>query len=66
VNTSVSFSVPINAAAEACAVDRQTLCDWVHRYNELGVEGLFDRPRRNGPRPRLSAEQWTYPGFMEC
>jgi transposase len=45
------------AAAKACAMDRQTLCDWVHRYNELGVEGLFDRPRRNGPRPRLSAEQ---------
>jgi hypothetical protein len=25
------------SAAEACAMDRQTLCDWVHRYNELGV-----------------------------
>jgi transposase len=44
-------------AAEACAMDRQTLRDWVHRYNELGLEGLFDRPRHNGPRPRLSAEQ---------
>src|SRR5690349_7115996 len=44
------------AAAEACAMDRQTLRDWVHRYNELGLEGLTDRPR-NGPRPRLSAEQ---------
>ena len=39
------------AAAEACAMDRQTLRDWVHRYNELGLEGLFDRPRRNGPTP---------------
>ena len=45
------------AAAAACAMDRQTLRDWVHRYNELGLEGLFDRPRRNGRRPRLSAEQ---------
>lgn len=45
------------SAAEACAMDRQTLCDWVHRYNELGLAGLFDRPRRNGPQPRLSAEQ---------
>ena len=45
------------AAAEACAMDRQTLRDWVHRYNDLGLEGLFDQPRRNGPRPRLSAEQ---------
>ena len=24
------------AAAEACAMDRQTLRDWVHRYNESG------------------------------
>jgi|SRR5689334_14801953 transposase len=45
------------AAAEACAMDRQTLRDWVHRFNESGLEGLADRPRRNGPRPRLSAEQ---------
>src|SRR6185312_3599209 len=45
------------AAAEACAMDRQTLRDWVHRYNGSGLEGLFDLPRRNGPRPRLSDEQ---------
>ena len=38
-------------------MDRQTLRDWVHRYNDFGLAGL-DRPaRRNGPRPRLSAEQ---------
>ena len=45
------------AAAEACAMERQTLRDWVHRNNESGLEGLADRPRRNGPRRRLSAEQ---------
>jgi transposase len=45
------------AAAEACAMDRQTLRDWVHRYNESGLDGLSDRPRRFGPPPRLSAEQ---------
>ena len=33
------------AAAEACAMDRQTLRDWVHRYNALGAEGLFALPR---------------------
>jgi transposase len=44
-------------AAEACAMDRQTLRDWVHRYNAAGVDGLQDRPRRNGPRPRLSPER---------
>jgi transposase len=44
-------------AAEACAMDRQTLRDWVHRYNAAGPAGLYDQPRRNGPPPRLSAEQ---------
>ena len=44
------------AAAEACAMDRQTLRDWVHRYNADGLEGLFNQPRRNSPLPRLSTE----------
>ena len=48
---------PREAAAEACAMDRQTLRDWVHRYNESGLDGLSDRPCRRGPPPRLSAEQ---------
>ena len=44
-------------AAQSCAMERQTLRDWVHRYNEQGLAGLSDQPRRNGPLPRLSAEQ---------
>jgi len=43
-------------AARAAGMDRQTLRDWVHRYNEEGLPGLHDR-RRPGPRPRLSPEQ---------
>lgn len=27
-------------AAESCGMDRQTLCDWVHRYNAEGLAGL--------------------------
>jgi DNA-binding NtrC family response regulator len=27
-------------AAETCGMDRQTLRDWVHRYNAEGLEGL--------------------------
>ena len=38
-------------------MDRQTLRDWVHRYNASGLAGLSDLPRRNGPAPRLSADQ---------
>jgi transposase len=44
------------AAARAGGMDRQTLRDWVIRYNELGVDGLRDRPRSGRP-PRLNAEQ---------
>jgi transposase len=44
-------------AARSCGMDRQTLRDWAHRYNQGGLAGLSDRPRRNGPRPRLSPEQ---------
>jgi len=44
------------AAAEACGMDRQTLRDWVHRFNAEGLAGLVNR-RAPGPAPRLSAEQ---------
>jgi transposase len=37
-------------------MDRQTLRDWVHRYNAEGLEGLSDRTAP-GPVPRLSLEQ---------
>ena len=43
-------------AARAGGMERQTLRDWVHRYNAEGVEGLRDRPR-TGRRPRLSEGQ---------
>lgn len=43
-------------AAENCGMDRQTLRDWVHRYNTEGLEGLSDR-RSAGPAPRLSPDQ---------
>ena len=41
------------AAAKAAGMTRQTLRDWVIRYNESGVEGLKDKPR-TGRRPRLN------------
>jgi hypothetical protein len=37
-------------------MDRQTLRDWVHRYNAHGLAGLHDRPHL-GPKPRLMPEQ---------
>ena len=38
------------------AMDRQTLCDWVHRFNAAGPEVLIDRKPAGAAR-RLSAEQ---------
>jgi transposase len=43
-------------AAETCGMDRQTLRDWVHRYNAEGLAGLSNR-RSAGPAPRLSPDQ---------
>ena len=43
-------------AARQAGMDRQTLRDWVHRYNEIGVDGLLSR-RAPGPAPRLTAAQ---------
>ena len=43
-------------AARHAGMDRQTLRDWVHRYNAEGLTGLRDRPR-SGRKPRPTAEQ---------
>ena len=43
-------------AAQAGGMDRQTLRDWVHRYNAAGLKGLADRPRSGRPA-RLSQAQ---------
>jgi transposase len=44
------------AAAQAAGMDRQTLRDWVIRYNEDGLDGLADLPRDGRP-PKLDAEE---------
>ena len=43
-------------AARIGGMDRQTLRDWVHRFNELGPDGLLDR-HGGGTLPRLSKAQ---------
>ena len=44
-------------AARQTGMDRQTLRDWVHRYNEQGLAGLSDKTGNVGPKPLLSPEQ---------
>ena len=43
-------------AARACGMDRQTLRDWVHRFNAEGPAGLINRTTP-GPACRLTAAQ---------
>ena len=43
-------------AATTCGMDRQTLRDWVHRYNAEGLAGLANR-RSPGASPLLTPEQ---------
>ena len=43
-------------AARIGGMDRQTLRDWVHRFNARGPDGLLDGWSK-GPEPRLSAAQ---------
>jgi transposase len=43
-------------AARLAGMDRQTLRDWVHRYNEGGVDALVSRVAP-GRAPSLTAEQ---------
>src|SRR3712207_5490599 len=43
-------------AARIGGMDRQTLRDWVHRFNERGPDGLTDTWSKGHP-PRLCAEQ---------
>lgn len=45
-------------AAASCGMDRQTLRDWVHRYNAEGLSGLSDRPLP-GRTPMLNAQQMS-------
>src|SRR5580692_7306295 len=44
------------AAARIGGMDRQTLRDWVHRFNASGPDGLLNN-WTSGPTPRLSPDQ---------
>lgn len=44
-------------AARTCGMDRQTLRDWVHRFNGQGLAGLSNDNTKGGRRARLTPEQ---------
>jgi transposase len=47
-------------AARQTGMDRQTLRDWVHCFNESGVDGLIAR-KPPGQKPRLTPAQLSEP-----
>jgi transposase len=54
-------------AAQTCGMDRQTLRDWVHRYNAEGLAGLVNRtvphrPRRLAPEQMAELAAWVEAG----
>ena len=54
-------------AAATCGMDRQTLRDWVHRYNAEGLAGLANRtvpqrPRRLAPDQLAALVGWVEAG----
>ena len=52
-------------AARLCGMDRQSLRDWVHRYNKEGLDGLVDRARSGRPASLSWAEQGKFSSWVE-
>ena len=55
------------SAARSCGMDRQTLRDWVHRYNAEGLSGLANRraparPRQLAPEQMAELATWVEAG----
>jgi transposase len=53
-------------AARLCGMDRQTLRDWVHRYNEEGLDGFADRARSGRPASLSWVEQGKFASWVEA
>jgi transposase len=52
-------------AARLCGMDRQSLRDWVHRYNQEGLDGLVDRARSGRPASLSWVEQGKFSSWVE-
>ena len=52
------------SAARVCGMDRQTLRDWLHRYNQEGIEGLNNRPLSGRPSRLTAAQREIVAGWI--
>ena len=53
---SLLLGIGHDTTAELFNVSRRTLFNWVHRFNEAGIDGLIERPRPGRPR-KIPREQ---------
>ena len=53
-------------AARSCGMDRQTLRDWVHRYNDEGLAGLVNRSRPARPRQLSPGQMAELASWLEA
>ena len=54
------------SAARACGMDRQTLRDWVHRYNAEGLPVLANRRAAARPRQLAPAQMAELAAWVEA
>ena len=54
------------SAARTCGMDRQTLRDWVHRYNAEGLAGLANRRAAARPRQLAAAQMAELAAWVEA
>ena len=54
-----------SSAARTCGMDRQTLRDWVHRYNAEGLPGLANRQAPARPRQLTPAQMAELAAWVE-
>jgi transposase len=52
-------------AARLAGMDRQTLRDWVHRFNAEGADGLVNRPAPGNPRRLTLAQEAELAQWVE-
>jgi len=53
-------------AARIGGMDRQTLRDWVHRFNDEGAAGLVNRPSPGNPRRLTPAQEAELAKLVEA
>ena len=54
------------AASRSAGMDRQTLRDWVVRYNADGIDGLYDQPKGHTRKSSVTANRlFCWPRFFK-